>query len=200
MPVGVEAFAKIVPRNRVELTREQKVAEILDAAERRLDQGGFESLSMLGLARELGLAQNAIYWYFPSRAELFVAVLRRMLESIAARKPRNEKDTTKRILWGTDQLAPLYRFRAAMQEQAEHSDVAARFTKDLDDMFARMLANVFRGHVADEALQSAVETFRCLVTGTYAEALSPAKRRKVLAFYLAQLTQKEPSEPVGAAT
>jgi hypothetical protein len=63
-----------------------------------------------------------------------------------------------------------------------------------------MLANVFRGDVADEALQSAVETFRCLVTGTYAEALSPAKRRKVLAFYLAQLTQKEPSEPVGAAT
>src|SRR5437660_12556488 len=104
-----------MPRTRAELNRDDKVAEILDVAERRLLEGGFEALSMVGIARELGLAQNAIYWYFPSRAELFVATLRRILEGIAGRKPRGEQNVVKRILWWTDQFAPLYAFRPAMQ-------------------------------------------------------------------------------------
>src|SRR5947209_16314420 len=109
---------KAMPRTRPELNREDKMAEILAVAERQLREGGFEALSMIGIARELGLAQNAIYWYFPSRSELFVAVMRRMLEGIAARKPRGEKDLVTRILWWTDQFAPLYSLRATMQEQA----------------------------------------------------------------------------------
>src|SRR5437660_12462598 len=107
-----------MPRTRAELNRDDKVAEILDVAERQLREGGFEALSMIGIARELGLAQNAIYWYFPSRVELFVGVLRRILVGIGARKPRGEKDVVKRILWWADQFAPLYTFRAAMQAQA----------------------------------------------------------------------------------
>src|SRR5437667_7758703 len=97
-----------MPRTRPELNREDKVAEILTAAERRLLGGGFDALSMSGVARDLGLAQNAIYWYFPSRADLFVAVLRRILEGIAARKPRGSTDIVERVLWFTDQFAPLY--------------------------------------------------------------------------------------------
>src|SRR5947209_19805946 len=102
-----------MPRTRAELNREDKMAEILEAAERRLTEGGFEALSMIGIARDLGLAQIAMYWYFPSRAELLVAVLRRMLKGIGPRQPRGETDMVKRILCWSDQFAPLYSFRAA---------------------------------------------------------------------------------------
>jgi AcrR family transcriptional regulator len=165
------------------------MAEILEVAERQLRDGGFEALSMVGIARELGLAQNAIYWYFPSRAELFVATLRRILEGIAARKPRGEQNVVKRILWWTDQFAPLYAFRPAMQEQARTSQVVAQFVKDLDDLLDRMLTNVFRDRVPDDELAAAVESFRATVTGTYAQGLSPQRQRKVLSFSLGRLLQ-----------
>lgn len=165
------------------------MAEILDAAERRLTERGVEGLSIVGIARELGLAQNAIYWYFPSRAELFVAVLRRMLERIAGRKPRDERDVAQLILWWTDQLAPLHAFRAAMQEQARQSEVVARFVKDLDELFDRMLGNAFRGRVPDQALGTAIDSFRSTVTGTYAQGLSPRRRREILSFSLDRLLE-----------
>jgi AcrR family transcriptional regulator len=176
-----------MPRTRPELQREDKMAEILEVAERQLRDGGFEALSMAGIARELGLAQNAIYWYFPSRAELFVATLRRILEDIAERKPRGEQDVIKRILWWTDQFAPLYAFRPAMQEQARTSQVVAQFVKDLDDLLDRMLTNAVRDRVSDDELAAAVESFRATVTGTYAQGLSPRRRREVLSFSLGRL-------------
>ena len=176
-------------RTRAELNREDKMAEILEAGERRLYEGGFEALSMIGIARDLGLAQNAIYWYFPSRAELFVAVLRRILEGIAARKPRGETDVEKRILWWTDQFASLYAFRAAMQEQARESKVVAQFVRDLDALLDRMLGNAFRGRVPDDQLAAAIESFRSTVTGTYAQALSTRRRREVLSFSMNRLLQ-----------
>jgi AcrR family transcriptional regulator len=178
-----------MPRTRPELNREDKVAEILAAAERRLYEGGFDALSMIGIARDLGLAQNAIYWYFPSRAELFVAALRHIMQGIAARKPRGETDVVKRILWWTDQFAPIYSFRAAMQEQARESDVVAQFVKDLDDLLDRMLGNAFRGRVPDDQLAATIESFRSTVTGTYAQGLSPRRRRQVLSFSLNRLLQ-----------
>src|SRR6186997_3664071 len=97
-----------MPRTRSELEREAKVAQVVEAAERRLRDGGYEALSIAAIARELGVAQNAIYWYFPSKDHLFVAALERMLREIAARKPRHEEaGTVERILWFTDQFEGL---------------------------------------------------------------------------------------------
>ncbi len=176
-----------MPRTRPELNREYKIIEILEVAERRLQEGGFEALSMAGIARDLGLAQNAIYWYFPSRAELFVAVLRRILEGIAARKPRGKVDVVERILWWTDQFAPLYAFHSAMQEQARESPVVADFARQLDEVLDRMLANAFRGRVSEGQLPLAVDSFRVTVTGAYAQGLSRQRRRKLLSFVLERL-------------
>jgi AcrR family transcriptional regulator len=176
-----------MPRTRPELNREQKADEILEAAERRLKEDGFEGLSMAGIARDLGLAQNAIYWYFPSRAELFVAVLRRTLERIASRKPRGDVDVLQRILWWTDQFAPLYAFQGAIQEQGRDSPLVAEFARQFDAIVERMLANAFRGRVADERLGLATQSFRATVTGAYAQGLSRAHRRRLLAFVFEQL-------------
>jgi AcrR family transcriptional regulator len=180
-----------MPRTRPELNREDKVTEILDAAERRLRDGGLEALSMIGIARDLGLAQNAIYWYFPSRAELFVAVLRRILEGIAARKPRHSTSIVERVLWFTDQFAPLYKFRPAMQEQARESEAVAQFVRELDNLLERMLTNLFRERVPEPELPLAIDSFRAAVTGAYAQGLSRTRRRNLLAYTLEQLLASE---------
>src|SRR4051795_2675791 len=107
-----------MPRTRRAVSRDEKVEEILAVAERRLREGGYEALSVAAIARELGLAQNALYWYFPSKDHLFVAVLERMLRGIVARKPPRRGGVDRQVTWFVDQLAELEPVRASMREQA----------------------------------------------------------------------------------
>jgi AcrR family transcriptional regulator len=178
-----------VPRTRPTLSKEEKAAEIVEVAERRLLEGGYEALSVAAIARELGVAQNSIYWYFPSKDHLFVASLERMLRGIAARKPSRSQGTIERILWFTDQFAALSGLRGAMTERARSSQVVAAFVSGLDGMLSRMLANAFSGHVAEEELEVAVESFRATVEGTFVKGLDKRERRRVLRFALERLIE-----------
>lgn len=177
-------------KTRTEVDRDAKMEEILRLAERRLREDGYQGLSVAAIARELGLAQNAIYWYFPSKDHLFVAVLRRMLEEIAARKPRGEVAQRERILWFADQLEPISRLRPTLRERAQQSDVAAEFLDELEGLLSRMLSNALRGEgVAAAELPLAVEAFRATVEGAYVKGMSRAKRRKLLGFVLDRLVR-----------
>jgi len=87
-----------MPKTRTQVPKQEKVDELVAAAERRLRSGGYEALSVAAIARELGIAQNAIYWYFPSKDNLFVAALERLLREIAARKPSRTVGEVERII------------------------------------------------------------------------------------------------------
>jgi AcrR family transcriptional regulator len=176
-----------VPRTRRDIEREDKVAEILEAAEGQLRDGGYDGLSLAGIARELGIAQNSIYWYFPSRDHLFVAALQRMFGKIVAHKPPAHRGLLNQVLWFVDQLHELYPLRAAMREQARRSDVVAEFERQLDGMLRTMLANAMRPHVPAKDLSSAVDAFNATVQGTYAREMKPAERRRLLRFSFERL-------------
>jgi AcrR family transcriptional regulator len=176
-----------MPRTRTDVERDVKVAEILESAERRLREGGYEALSVAAIARELGLAQNAIYWYFHSKDHLFVATLERMLMEIVARKPARHRGVVDRVLWFTDQFAAVSALRGAMNERARTSPVVAEFVENLDATLSRMLGHVLEDHVAAEDLPVAVEAFRTTVEGTFARGLDARRRRRVLRFALERL-------------
>jgi AcrR family transcriptional regulator len=181
-----------VPQTRRQVSRDEKVDEILTLAEARLREGGYEALSVAAIARELGLAQNAIYWYFPSKDHLFVATLERMLEELAARKPsKKEADLVERILWFTDQFQELSDLRAAMQERARNSETVSEFVQELDERLSRMLSNALGDRVPAAELSLAVETFRATVEGTVVKGLDRAERRRVLEFALHRLIGEE---------
>jgi AcrR family transcriptional regulator len=176
-------------KTRTDVAREAKVEEILQLAQPRLSEDGYDGLSVAAIARELGLAQNAIYWYFPSKDDLFIAVLRRMLSEIAARKPRGKVDQRERILWFADQLEPLSRLRPTLRERARQSEVAAEFLGEIESLLSRMLSNALHGEgVSEDDLPLAVETLRATVEGAYVKGMSRAKRRQVLSFVLDRLT------------
>lgn len=180
-----------MPRNRQALSRDEKEGEILEVAERRLREGGYEALSVAAIARELGLAQNAIYWYFPSKDHLFVAALERLLGQIAARKPSAETSEIERILWFADEFEVLSELRGAMNERATRSPVVGDFVRELDALLSRMLSNALRGHVPERELPVAVEAFRATVEGTFVKGLDREARREVLTFSLKQLMKVE---------
>jgi AcrR family transcriptional regulator len=176
-----------VPKTRQAVSRDVKQGEIVALAEQRLREGGYEALSVAAIARELGLAGNAIYWYFPSKDHLFVAALEQMLREIAARKPSRAVGEVERILWFTDQFQALSDLRGAMNERARSSEVVASFVQELDALLSRMLSNALRDHVPEKELPVAVETFRATVEGTFVKGLGKRERRKVLTFALERL-------------
>jgi AcrR family transcriptional regulator len=177
-----------MPRTRPAQSRDKKMSEILAAAEKRLRSGGYEALSVAALARELGLAQNAIYWYFPSKDELFVATLNRMLEEIATRKPSRQVGELEQILWFTDQFQVLAGMRGAINDRARSSPAVAEFAERLDALLSRMLSNVLRDYVPADELPLAVEAFRATVDGALVKGIEKRDRRTLLAFTLRRLT------------
>jgi AcrR family transcriptional regulator len=174
------------------------MGEILATAEGQLRAGGYQALSVAAIARELGLAQNAIYWYFPSKDELFVGTLRRMLAAISAGKPSRTVGDVERILWFTEQFHALSDLRGAMSERARSSPTVAAFVEELDALLSRMLAGVLADHVPAADLTVAVEAFRATVEGTFVKDIDRAGRRRLLGYALRQIIG-EP-RPGGAPT
>lgn len=65
-----------------ELTRQI----IIDSALKLLDRDGFPALSLANIAKDLNVKTPALYWYFPSKADLYTyaidALFRDMLETV----------------------------------------------------------------------------------------------------------------------
>jgi TetR/AcrR family transcriptional regulator, cholesterol catabolism regulator len=174
-------------RTRTELEREAKVAEILDLAVRRLRDGGYDALSVIAIARELGLAQNAVYWYFPSKDHLFVAALERMLRDVVARKPPRQGSLERKVLWFVEQLEAMADVRAAMYERARVSDVVAAFVADLQAVWRRMLTNVVSSRVPAGDVPAAVDALLATIQGALLLHHTPAERRRLISFAVRRL-------------
>jgi AcrR family transcriptional regulator len=173
-----------VPVARTGIDRGAKVNEILDAAEARLRAGGYQHMSVAAIARELGVAQNSIYWYFPSKDDLFVAVLRRLLARLADKKPPHDGGLVAQVLWATDEMHALAPLRSALRERARHSAAAAKFQRELDVLIRRLLVQGIEADVDEDDLEVAATAFLASVEGTLGMGLSKRARHQVITFAL----------------
>jgi AcrR family transcriptional regulator len=181
-----------VPRTRTALDRDAKVGEILDDAVAQLRAGGYASLSVAAIARDLGVAQNAIYWYFGSKDELFVAALERMLREVVANKPPRQRSTKAKVLWFVDQLAELEQVRAALRDRARESAVVARFAAELDATWRSMLSNVLATELPDpRERRLAVDALIATIQGALLSAASRKERRRLVGFAFDRLVAAE---------
>ena len=176
-----------MPRTRTDVGRQAKVDEILDAAVARVREGGYDGLSVAGVARDLGLAQNAVYWYFPSKDHLFVSALERMLRDIHARKPPPDRALEKKVLFFVEQLDALADVRAALFDRARASPVVAEFAENLDALWRRMLTNVLASRVPEEDLPVTVDALLATIQGALHERHTHAERERLIAFALRRL-------------
>jgi AcrR family transcriptional regulator len=177
-----------LPKTRSDADRDTKVEEILLAAERQLTSGGYSALSLAAIARELGIAQNTIYWYFSSRDELLVASLQRMLERTLKGKPKKEDvGPVESVVWVTNRLEVFYRLKAAISEKALRSQVVADFVEQVNDTLRTMLGKVLRKYIDESDVELAVDTFAATVEGAFARSLNAAERKRLFSFALQRL-------------
>ena len=72
----------MIPRVSPEYLEERR-AEILDGARRVFGRHGFEGSTVVRLEQEIGVSRGAIFHYFPSKEELFIAVAERQSDRLA---------------------------------------------------------------------------------------------------------------------
>jgi AcrR family transcriptional regulator len=169
------------------MDRETKVEEILGLAEGLLVPGGYEHMSVAAIARELGIAPNSIYWYFSSKDELFVAVLRRIIERLAAKKPPKNKGLVAEVLWVTDQMYNLWPLRLAIRERARHSTVVSEFDTELDELVRRLLIHGIEAYVSSSEIEAVATTFLATVEGAFSLGLGRSDRHRTITFALNRL-------------
>jgi AcrR family transcriptional regulator len=166
-----------VPKTRTQLDRDEKVAAIVDAARRRLLDGGYESLSVVGIARELGVAQNAVYWYFPTKDHLFVAAVDAILRDIFDRKPRSGP-VVDRVVWVVDRLQELQPLRVTMRDRAARSEVIAAYEREVLELFRLLLVGALGDDVDD--VDDTVELLVAVCEGILLRELSRPRRVRLV--------------------
>lgn len=67
-----------------EQIRTERQAQILDAAWHVFGRKGFHSTKVSDIASQAGVSQGTIYWYFPSKDELFLSLFEQWLERLDA--------------------------------------------------------------------------------------------------------------------
>ena len=178
-------------RTRPDLDRDHKVAAIVEGARRRLLEGGYESLSIIALARELGVAQNAIYWYFPTKDHVFVAAVDRILHDILSRKPRTG-EARDRVLWFAERLHEFQDLRVTMRDRARTSEVVTEYDRDVIALLRVLLVGAIAGDVNAAELDDTVDAVMALCDGVLLRDLTKAHRRQLIRFGYSRLVGQRP--------
>jgi len=115
-----------MPATRSDLHRDVKRGEILDAAETLLLRDGYDKTTMAAIARAAQVANNSVYWYFPSKDDLLAAVLRRRQErAFTEVADLTTSSLEERVLALLAQLDQVARLTSAVHERASHSAAVA---------------------------------------------------------------------------
>lgn len=147
-----------MPATRPHLDRDVKRKQILDAAEKLLLRNGYEATAMAEVARRAGVANNAVYWYFPSKDDLLAAVLGRRLERTLENLRASETLTAdEQVLAMLAQLDQVAKLTATVHARAQHSAAVAEMHEAFHATADRLLRSLFldAGLDSNDATQAA---------------------------------------------
>jgi len=89
----VAVQGEIRPTEGQELADERRT-QILQAALACMARSGYAGTTMDDIAREAGLSKGALYWYFASKREVFLALMQDTLEKMTRQAGKFVADTT----------------------------------------------------------------------------------------------------------
>jgi len=165
------------------LTKTTTRESILDATDRLLGRLGYQKTTIDDLAREAGVARRTVYLHFPSKEEIFLCSIDRVVDRLLARLrdlARSEAPPAERLRRMLLERV-LYRFDSVRAYHASLDELLAvlrpaylrrrdRYFRAEAEVLASVLAEGIRGGALEAADVSG--TARTLVTAT--NALIPA--------------------------
>jgi AcrR family transcriptional regulator len=175
-----------VPRNRQDVERDTKVADIRRVAVETLRSGGWPALSHTAVAKQLGLARTAIYWYFPTKDDLFVAAAADIYAQDLGSPPDSD-DVGTRLRWAVERLTDLQPLTHALHERARHSEVAAGLEAALLGGLCDRLRTLLQPHVPEDRLDRVATAVVVFVEGLLVQPRTTEERLELLDFLVGEL-------------
>jgi AcrR family transcriptional regulator len=157
-----------MPATRPHLDRDLKRKQIVDAAEKLFLRDGYEATAVAAVARRAGVANNAVYWYFPSKDDLLAATLQRRHERALAEMDLPIASLEEQVLALLAQLDQVANLTATVHERAKHSTAVAEMHEAFHSTADQLLQGLFRDAGLDggDAIQAA-KAMMALVEGIH---------------------------------
>lgn len=112
---------------------------IMDAAERRMQQGGFGGFSFREIAADVGIKSSSVHYHFPTKEDLAAAVIRRWAEYTSELIDKElEKDPDPIRVW-----AKAFRGTAFSEARMCPCTVLAAAAQDLPEPVAKEVKGFF---------------------------------------------------------
>ena len=105
-----------MPKNRQQIPREERSDELLAVATELFLQHGYDGTTMAAISAAAGVAPANVYWYFPSKDDIFAAVMDRRLgrEMRALEHELREVDALSALLRGLSDMRAFRSLHYAM--------------------------------------------------------------------------------------
>ncbi|MGC4897487.1 TetR/AcrR family transcriptional regulator [Micromonospora sp. DT31] len=165
-----------MPRNRQQIPRDERAGEVLAAATDLFLKQGYAGTTIADISSATGVARANVYWYFPSKDDVFAAVMDRMLT--------REVRQLEHELQGLDPLSVLVRGLAEMRtfrglHQAMHERIPhSRAVREAHDRFLDWIRHLVEAAVDRQGerpdREMVADAAVALFEGT--NALEPAPR------------------------
>lgn len=163
-------------------------AEWLQAAMEVLSQKGVDSLSVEGLARDLGISKSGFYWHFQNRQDLLVQLLdywgHELTEVVTSNQQLLELEPRQRLVTTAEMIMKydLTRYDSAFRQWAKRDPIALRAIKKVNQLRLAFTKKAMSelGYTGDD-LEMRAMLFVCYHTWeSFMFAEIPAKRRRKL--------------------
>src|ERR1700760_1497970 len=113
---------------------------IMDAAERRMQAGGFGGFSFREVASDVGIKSSSVHYHFPTKEDLAAAVIRRWAEKASQHIDEAfEKDPDPMRVW-----TKIFRRTVVSEKHMCPCTVLGASAHDLPDQVAAEVTHFFR--------------------------------------------------------
>jgi len=112
-----------MPRNRQQIPRAERADELVTAATGLFLTKGYDGTTMADIGAAAGVAPANVYWYFPSKDDVFAAVMDRTLgrETRALEQELRHADPLSALVRGLDDMRPFRSLHQSMHNRMQES-------------------------------------------------------------------------------
>jgi AcrR family transcriptional regulator len=140
---------------------ERRRVELMEAAVRLFAERGYHPTSVADIVEDLGVGKGVFYWYFPSKEELFVEILRDAHQELRRRRQAaigDEADPVVRIelgiraslAWFAEHRASFTLFQQASTEERFASVLHRNEEIVIADTVRHIKDGIVEGRIADQ--------------------------------------------------
>ncbi|MBY6706152.1 TetR/AcrR family transcriptional regulator [Rhodococcus sp. BP-241] len=171
-----------MPRNRRPQDREEKRAEIVDAATALFVEAGFDGTPLSRIAQSAGVTPNTIYWYFSDKDELLVAALTEITATALTRFAELEVTSPQeRLTWVVTELERYHRLVDTVHARAAVSAPIDEWHNGFHALADALVAEELRHvGVAEERIDARTKVVVFAVEGMLTHPQSAADKAAIV--------------------